>query len=261
MDRWCSMIEIMALIAGIITGSAMLGSMIGVGGGFIIVPLLTLLVGLHVKEAVALSLLSIVANSLSATIVYTRENLVNFKLGLLLETSTMLGAIAGANLLLIINESILAIIFGLVLIYASYRMIIGASLKEPKMLILTIRKKVYGISSSFFAGVASGMLGIGGGLLKMPILVLLLSTPTRIAIGTSIFMISITSVTGTYIHFTNNLINFYYGAVAVISAYIGAQIGSRMSLRIKTIMLKRIFGFILLLFSVIMILKGLGVPL
>lgn len=254
------MIDVLALIFTIIMGSAMLGSMIGVGGGFIIVPLLSIFAGFSVKEAVALSLLSIVANSLSATIVYVRERLVNFKLGLLLETSTMLGAVAGANLLLLINEFLLEIIFGLVLIYASYRMIKGASLKEPKELVLSVKKKLYGVSASFLAGLSSGMLGIGGGLLKMPILVLLLSTPTRIAIGTSVFMISITTVTGAYIHFSNKLINFYYGAVAVIGAYLGAQIGSRLSLKVETIQLKRIFGFVLLFFSVIMILRGCGVP-
>ena len=254
------MIEVLALVFTIIMGSAMLGSMIGVGGGFIIVPFLSIFVGFNVKEAVALSLLSIVANSLSATVIYVKEDLVNFKLGLLLETSTMIGAIVGANILLLINESLLEIIFGLVLILASYRMIKGASLKEPEELILTIKKKISGVSASFLAGLASGMLGIGGGLLKMPILVLLLSTPTRVAIGTSVFMISITTVTGAYIYFSNKLINFYYGAVAVIGAYLGAQIGSRLSLKVKTSQLKRIFGFILLIFSVIMILRGCGMP-
>ena len=255
-----AMLNTMILVFAIIMGSAMLGSMIGVGGGFIIVPLLTILAGFGIKEAVALSLLSIVANSLSATVVYVRENLVNFKLGLILETSTMLGAVVGANLLLIINEAVIEVIFGLVLIFAGYRMIKGASLKEPEKPILNIRKKAYGISASFLAGFASGLLGIGGGLLKMPILVLLLSTPTRIAIGTSIFMISITSVTGAYIHFSNKLINFYYGAVGIIGAYLGAQIGSRISLRVKTSQLKRLFGVVLLFFSILMILRGLGVP-
>lgn len=252
------MIEVLALVFTIIMGSAMLGSMIGVGGGFIIVPFLSIIAGFNVKEAVALSLLSIVANSLSATVVYAKEDLVNFKLGLLLETSTMIGAIAGANLLLLINESLLEIIFGLVLIFASYRMIEGASLKEPEKLVLTIKKKISGISASFLAGFASGLLGIGGGLLKMPILVLLLSTPTRIAIGTSVFMISITTITGAYIHFSNKLINFYYGAVAIIGAYLGAQIGSRLSLKVETSQLRRIFGFVLLFFSIIMILRGCG---
>ena len=259
MGKGSIMINILILVFTIILGSAMLGSMIGVGGGFIIVPLLAILAGFSIKEAIALSLLSIVANSLSATVVYARENLVNFKLGLLLETSTMLGAVVGANLLLIISGAIIEIIFGLVLIFASYRMIKGASLKEPEKLILNIKKKAYGISASFLAGFSSGMLGIGGGLLKMPILVLLLSTPTRIAIGTSVFMISITSVTGAYIYFSNKLINFYYGAVAIIGAYLGAQIGSRLSLKVKTSQLKRLFGVVLLFFSILMILRGVGV--
>jgi hypothetical protein len=122
-----------------------------------------------------------------------------------------------------------------------------------------LRRMAIGIIGAFFAGIASGLLGIGGGILKMPILVLLLGVPTRLAIGTSMFMISITSVTGTYIYFSSNLINLVYGGSAVIGAFTGAQLGSRLSLRIDTTHLRRLFSIVLILFSILMVLKGLGV--
>ena len=248
------------ILVGVVTGAgALLGSMLGLGGGFIIVPLLSILLGISVKKAVALSLLSILANSLSASVVFASRKVVDFRLGLILETSTMLGAILGANINLLINEATLSVLFGIILIYVSYRMIRGYSVEEEGEANLTRRNMSMGIVGAFFAGILSGLLGIGGGILKIPILVLLLSVPTRIAIGTSMFMISITSVTGTYIYFSTNMIDFLLGAFAVIGAFSGAQLGSRISLRVRVKMLRSLFGFVLILFSILMFLKSMGV--
>ncbi len=248
------------ILVGVVTGAgALLGSMLGLGGGFIIVPLLTILLGLPIKEAVALSLLSILANSLSASIVFVNRDVVNFRLGLILETSTMLGAIAGANINLVIEESIISTLFGIVLVYVSYRMFKGASFEGKGDSEIGGRNLGIGIIGAFFAGVLSGLLGIGGGILKMPILVLLLSIPTRIAIGTSMFMISITSAASTYIYFSSNMINLLYGGFAIIGAFTGAQIGSRISLRVDVTVLRKLFGLILIIFSLLMVLKGIGV--
>jgi len=248
------------LLVGLVTGAgAFLGSMLGLGGGFIIVPLLTILLGLSIKEAVALSLLSILANSLSASVVYVNKDVVDFRLGLILETSTMLGAIAGANINLMVEESVISTVFGFVLIYVSYRMFRGASFEGVTGKKISNKQLGIGVFGAFFAGILSGLLGIGGGILKMPILVLLLSVPTRIAIGTSMFMISLTSAASTYVYFSSNMINFLFGGIAVIGAFSGAQIGSRVSLRVNVTTLRKLFGLILIVFSVLMILKGFGV--
>jgi hypothetical protein len=118
---------------------------------------------------------------------------------------------------------------------------------------------IIGMLSSFLAGVASGLLGIGGGVLKVPIMVLILGLPTKIAIGTSEFMISITSVSASYVHFREGIMNPYLAASVVIGGFIGAQFGSTLSVKIRARVLRRVFGVIMIFFAILMILRGLGV--
>lgn len=246
------------ILIGVVTGvGALLGSLLGLGGGFLIVPMLTIFLGIPIKTAVALSLLAILANSISASIVYVDRRVVDFRLGLILESTTMLGAIAGANINLMVSESIIYFVFGIVLVYVAYRMVYGSKYgdggvgcKGGSILLAA--------GVSFVAGLLSGLLGIGGGILKMPILILLLSLPTRVAIGTSLFMISITSATSTYIYFINNVIVLSYAPYAVLGASIGAQLGSRLGFRIEAKYLRILFSMFLLLFSLIMIGRGIG---
>ncbi len=249
-----------AILIGFVTGlGAFLGSLLGLGGGFLIVPMLTIFLGIPIKVAVSLSLLSILANSISASIVYIDRDVVDYRLGLLLESTTMLGAIAGANLNLMASESYIYIVFGAVLIYVAYRMVAGKKYEEHGSRGRTRRNLAIGVGVSFLAGLLSGLLGIGGGILKMPILILLLSLPTRVAIGTSLFMISITSATSTYIYFINGVINLVYAPYAVLGASAGAQLGSRLGFRIEARYLRVMFSIMLLIFSILMIGRGLGI--
>lgn len=252
------MVILIQILVGIVTGvGALLGSLLGLGGGFLIVPMLTIFLGVPIRTAVALSLLSILANSISASIVYVDKKVVDYRLGLILESTTMLGAVVGANINLMASESIIYVVFGIVLTYVAYRMVLGRKYDDEGG--SRRRGNLYiAASVSFVAGVLSGLLGIGGGILKMPILILLLSLPTRVAIGTSLFMISITSATSTYIYFINNVINLSYAPYAVLGASIGAQLGSRLGLRIEARYLRILFSVFLLIFSLIMIGRGIG---
>lgn len=249
----------------IILSAATLGSMIGVGGGFIIVPLLNLVVMLPIKQAVATSLLSIIATSISATTVYVRKKLVDFKLGLCLEISSIIGVMLGANLLYILSELFIAFLLSIVLVYAGIRMFITKTEKNvgdggykgnTYRYEFKYHNLLFGVIGSFFAGMASGLLGIGGGIIKLPILVLILSVPMHVAIGTSLFMISITSTTGSIIHIVRGLVNYELGIVAMAGGLIGAQIGSRIGLKIKAIWLRKIFGIILIIFAISVVLKN-----
>lgn len=246
------------LLIGLVTClGALMGSLLGLGGGFLIVPMLTIFLSIPIKTAVALSLLSILANSISASVVYVDRKVVNYRVGLILESTTMLGAIAGANVNIMARESYIYIVFGLVLLYVSYRMYRGRNIGESKG---KEGGNLYlGVLVSFIAGFFSGLLGIGGGILKMPILVLLLSLPTRVAIGTSMFMISITSATGTFIYFVNGIINFIYAPYAVLGASLGAQLGSRLGFKIEAKRLRLLFSLVLIVFSLMMIGRGVGV--
>jgi len=243
----------------VIFSSAVLGSMIGVGGGFLIVPLLTLGLGIPIHNAIALSLLSIIAVASSATITYASSGYIDYKLGLILETTTVLGAFTGARICILLSPSILMITFGVLLIYVGYRMIKKIEFKEAKLRELSLNRLSAGIISSFFAGLSSGLLGIGGGILKVPIMVLILGIPTRVAIGTSEFMISITSASGSYVYYKAGILNTALAGSAIIGGFLGAQLGSRLGIKIRVELIRMIFGFIMLIFSMSMILRGLGI--
>jgi len=244
----------------VIFSSAVLGSMIGVGGGFLIVPLLTLGLGIPIHNAIALSLLSIIAVASSATVTYASSGYIDYKLGLILETTTVLGAFTGARICILLSPSILMITFGVLLIYVGYRMIKKIEFKEEaKLRELPLNRLSAGIISSFFAGLSSGLLGIGGGILKVPIMVLILGIPTRVAIGTSEFMISITSASGSYVYYKAGILNTTLAGSAIIGGFLGAQLGSRLGIKIRVKLIRMIFGFIMLIFSMSMILRGLGI--
>ncbi len=242
----------------IVFTAATLGAMIGVGGGFLMVPLLTLLLRYPIHEAIALSLLSIVAIASSATITYSISRHIDYKIGILLETTTAIGAFVGANTSLKLPSNILFILFGCALIFVSYRMLAGIKFEAKEKKRISNIRLSSGVLASFIAGVLSGLLGIGGGIVKVPIMVLILGFPTKLAIGTSEFMISITSAVGSYVYYRAGIIEYMPAASAIIGAILGAQLGSRVGLKIKGITLRKIFGIVMLIFSIMMILKGLG---
>ena len=237
--------------------ASLLGSMIGVGGGFIIVPILTIVLGFPFKESVALSLLSISVNTLSATMIYADRGLINYKVGILLELLTVIGVILGAHMLYVMKSNLLEIIFGFLLIFVSYKIIRGSKYVVKSE--ISIRRKAFGGLTSFLAGILSGLLGIGGGLLKVPILISVLSLPTRVAVATSIFMINITSTVGAFIHYISGLINTFYGVGAITGALIGAQVGSRLGLRIEAYYIRVLFSIVLQIFAGLLILRGVGI--
>jgi len=242
--------------------AAMLGSMIGVGGGFLIIPSLVLLLNLPVHKAIALSLLSIVSVSLSAVTTYSLSEHIDYKLGLLLETTSIIGAFSGARISLMLESRVLIILFSIALFYVSYRMLTNMRIEaKPREIRASYNRLAFGIVCAYVAGLLSGLLGIGGGIVKVPIMVLVLNVPMKLAVGTSMFMISLTSVSGSYVYFQSGVIDYYLASVAIIGAFIGAQVGSRLGLRIRGVILRRIFGFIMIIFSIMMIMKGLGVML
>ncbi|RLG36504.1 MAG: sulfite exporter TauE/SafE family protein, partial [Thermoproteota archaeon] len=241
--------------------AGLLGSMLGVGGGFLIVPLLVLLLDIPMHLAVGISLTSVVMTSVSSSIIYSKENLIDFKLGIFLETATAIGALTGSHIALLVPENILETIFGVVLIYASFRMILSKRIKEEKKTLETLSKKriLLGLGGSFIAGMASGMLGIGGGTLKVPILVLLLGIATKTAIATSAFMIGVTASVASFVYQFHGLTDPLLVAFIIIGIFIGVRVGSHITIKAKSITLRRIFGIILFIFALRMLLKGIGV--
>lgn len=247
---------LVTLVAGL------MGSLIGAGGGFFIVPMLVLLLEVPVREAIGISLASVTATALSSFIVYAAKRLVDYKLGMILESGTVLGAILGAYLALRLSEALLEIVFSIVLIYTAYRMITHKSEVVKKNRFgrrgTSWRRWVLGISGSFAAGFIAGMIGIGGGLLKVPIMVLILDIPLRTAIATSMFMISITAPIAASTYFLHGFLTPLSVAAGASGAAFGAQIGSRLGLRVKVKILRIFFSIVLFTFAVMMFFRGIS---
>jgi uncharacterized membrane protein YfcA len=270
---------------GLIAG--LLGSMLGVGGGLIIVPVLTLALHLPIQVAVGSSLVAIVANACTAAGIYTKARLTNIKLGLLLETTTIPGAIIGGFAAAAIAPSILNALFGLLLIYVAYTMVarrylvsedaldkdnsanrdnvttsLSSSLSDSyydqnldKAVNYKVNHTSAGLGAGFFAGVISSLLGVGGGIIKVPVMHLVMGVPMKAAIATSTFMIALTAATGAFIYQYQGNIQPFIIAPLVIGIVIGSRIGVELTKRTKGVWLRRIFGIFLFLVAILMFLK------
>jgi uncharacterized membrane protein YfcA len=270
---------------GLVAG--LLGSMLGVGGGFIIVPILTLALHLPIQIAVGSSLVAIVANACTAAGIYTKARLTNIKLGLLLETTTIPGAIIGGFAAAAIAPSILSALFGLVLIYVAYTMVtrqhfifadnqsdvhlvelnniprsLSNSLTDSfydqnldKVVTYKVNHTPAGLGAGFFAGVLSSLLGIGGGVIKVPVIHLVMGVPMKSAIATSTLMIAMTAATGAFIYQYHGNIYPFIIAPLIIGIVIGSRIGAELTQRTRGIWLRRIFGVFLFLVAILMFLK------
>jgi len=266
---------------GLVAG--LLGSVLGVGGGVFIVPMLTLALHLPIQVAIGSSLVAIVANSGTAAGVYTRARWTNVKLGLLLETATIPGAIIGGLAVAFISPSILSALFGLVLLYVAYTMvarrhhvsedivsadnsaatdILSGSLANSyydqnlsKVVGYKVTHVPAGLGASFFAGVLSSLLGIGGGVIKIPVMHLVMGLPMKAAIATGAFMIAITAAVGALLYQYQGYIYPFIVAPLVIGIVIGAVAGVELAQRTRGVVLRRIFGVFLFLVAVLMFLK------
>jgi uncharacterized membrane protein YfcA len=264
---------------GLLAG--LLGAMLGVGGGILVVPMLTLALHVPIHIAIASSLVSIVATSCIAASVYVRNRLTNIKLGLLLETTTTPGAIIGALTATRLTSSVLGILFGAISIYVAYTMAIRqpvptkdtqpedspttnanelANSYYDKSLSKIVSYKVshipLGLGSSFFAGILSSLLGIGGGIVNVPIMNLVMGIPMKATIATSSFMIAITTTVGAFIYYYHGYVYPPIVAPLIVGVFLGARIGAELAQRTTGILLRRIFGMFLFITAILMFLQA-----
>ena len=248
---------------------AFVAVMIGVGGGVFVVPLLTLAYGFIPAHAVGTSLLVIIFGGFSATIGYSRHKLVFFKTGLLLAIATVPGSIVGAYLTSVLSGAVLGLVFGAFLIAVAIRMILSNNLLRPKKpgaadskviwsepdVLANRRRFLAAFGLCFFGGLVSALLGIGGGLVFVPILSLVLLLPIHVVVATSMFTMVFTSFAGVVQHWTLGNVNLEYGLLIAVGAVVGAQVGSWVCKRVSGEKLQVIFALALILLSIQMILK------
>ena len=242
--------------------SAGISSMIGMGGGVLYVSIL-LAFGFPFYQAAAISIFIIMSLSISSSLVYYRVQLVNWKLALIIEPLTAIMSLIGGYYSSFIRIKELQILFILVLIVSGYFMI--KSIKEIQDKFINERKWGYwlrkfgeeeysvnlliGLPLTALAGIMAGLLGIGGGIIKVPLMVLLLGVPMKIAVGTSCFMVGITALFGFWGHFFAGHFEPKMALILALVVFAGAQAGSRISLKVDKIFLKKIYAIFLFIIS------------
>jgi len=260
--------------------AGLFGSLLGLGGGFIVIPVLTLLLGINIRYAIGASIISVIATSSGAAAAYVRERMTNLRVAMLLETGTTLGALSGAYLAGHINERCLQIIFGLVMAYSAFIMFRKRSQKisnEPiaapwadrlglhgsyydKALGREVSYKVantkLGLCLMYIAGIVSGLLGIGSGSLKVPAMDLAMRLPMKVSTATSNFMIGVTAAASAGVYFMRGDINPFIAAPVASGVLVGALFGSRLLGRLHSRVVRIVFVVVLLYISLQMIWKG-----
>jgi uncharacterized membrane protein YfcA len=247
-----------------ILGVSVAFSMVGQGGGTLYVPILVAL-GMTVHDAATTSLFVIVATSASAAIIYGRRRMIDWKLALAIEPPTVALAFVGGLLANSINATALKIIFAVVLVIAAILMLRPTREKKAdtsggwghwhrQMGDEHYVVRLPGLMPvTAAAGFVAGMIGISGGIFKMPALVLIGRVPIRIAIGTSSLMVALTALSGLSGHLVGGSFNVVAALPLAAAAFAGGRLGSSLSLRVKVPSLKISFALILLLSSVWMI--------
>ena len=271
------------LIVGIAVG--VLGSILGIGGGMIITPVLTLGFGLDIKYAIGASIIAVIATSSGATIAYLKDNVLNLRVAMFLEIATSIGAIMGALLTGVIRPIFLYLLFGLLLFFSGANMVrklwgkqvqtnadsddsIAKKLKlngsyYDKNLHKQVDYKVTnvpsGITIMFGAGIASGLLGIGSGAFKVIAMDTFMKMPLKPSSSTSNLMMGVTAAASATIYFFNGSILPQIAVPMALGIIVGAALGSRVMQIMPVRMLRMIFIPILLYLGLQMILKGFGV--
>ena len=258
------------MIFGLIAG--IMGALFGLGGGIILVPVLTIVYDLPPAEAAAISLVGIVATSVGAASFFIENRVSNIRLGLFLEIATALGAICGAMLAVFIDGIYVSLIFVCIMIYSAIRMFLSPErkvdtddngefvyhdVKEGRDIRYDVDNKVTGSIGSYFAGLASSMTGIGGGAIKVPLMNLHMHVPMKAAAATSSYMIGITAFSGAIVYFLGGQILLEYAAAISVFAFLGAVIGSRAAMKTKNAGLQRYFS-IFMFFVAALVLMNIG---
>ena len=267
-----------ALIALGSVGAGLIGALTGLGGGVILVPLLTLGFGVNVRYAAGASLVSVIATSSGAAATYVRDGFTNMRIGMLLEVATTIGAIAGAIVAGYVSTGFIAIVFGLVLLYSAFRAATPtteAGADGPPDAIATR----FGLDGSFptpagprpytvshvplgfglmgLAGVLSGLLGVGSGAVKVLAMDRAMRLPFKVSTTTSNFMIGVTAAASAGIYLRRGYIDPVLACPVILGALVGALIGARLLRNVEVPMLRRIFAIVIAALAVEMILKGL----
>ncbi len=270
-------LDLLLAASGVAAG--LFGSLLGLGGGILIVPMLTLGFGYPLTTAVGVSLVCVIATSTGAAAHNVRAGRADVRLGLTLESGTVVGAVTGGLLAGYLAQRLLAGLFAALMVYTALNMArallrptadAGESVEAdvqpsapdgPDAPSYRRHRMPLALVGSFFAGNVSGLLGVGGGVIKVPLVHLVMGAPLHIAVATSNFIIGVTAAAGAYAYLFRGDVDPAVAGPVVLGVAAGAVVGARLGPRINARWLSALFLIVVLYVAVQMTLRAVaGAP-
>jgi uncharacterized membrane protein YfcA len=269
-----------ATIAAAAFCAGFLGSLTGLGGGFIVTPVLTLLFAADIRYAIGASLISIIATSSGAAAAYVKEGFTNLRVGMLLEIATTVGAVVGASLATVVPTNAIAITFGAVLLCSAYlsrrppagpesdlsppdrlaqRLRLDSSLPTPEgPVAYRVRRVLAGFSLMGMAGVLSGLLGIGSGAVKVLAMDQVMRLPFKVSTTTSNFMIGVTAAASAGVYLSRGYVDPGLAMPVMLGVLAGSVLGAHVLLAANSRWLRLVFASVIVVLAIEMIYNGVG---
>ena len=280
-NRTVTPFDFVISLALVSVAAGVLGSLIGLGGGVVIVPVLTLLYGVDIRLAIGASIVSVIATSSGAAAAYVRERMTNLRVGMFLEIATTTGALSGAYLTTLLPTRFLFAFFGLVLAYSSFTTFKRRHAAQPlavssdrianyfdlhgsyydqaeeREIAYKVTGTKLGLFLMYVAGLVSALLGIGSGALKVPAMDGAMHLPMKVSSATSNFMIGVTAAASAAVYFARGQIDPIIAAPVAIGVLAGATVGARVLGRVTSKTVRLVFVVVLVIISLEMLQKGL----
>jgi uncharacterized membrane protein YfcA len=272
-----SILEFTGLVWGGSFAAGFLGALTGLGGGVVLVPLLTLFLGVDLRYAIGASLVSVIATSSGAAAAYVREGFSNIRIGMFLEIATTIGAIFGAYIATSVPTSTIAIVFGLVLLYSAYlsrrsrtpdernvpqdplatRLRLNGSFPEAAgTRHYNVTHVPAGFGLMFCAGTLSGLLGIGSGAVKVLAMDQAMKLPFKVSTTTSNFMIGVTAAASAGVYLARGYVDPGLAMPVMLGVLAGSLLGARVLVGADTRWLRLIFSLVIVMLGIQMLYEG-----
>jgi uncharacterized membrane protein YfcA len=242
------MFSVVLLVMGFFAG--MLGALTGIGGGVLLTPILALHFGIPIRQAIGTSLVAVITTSAASSSVHLQRHTTDIRLGMTLELATAFGAAVTAYLVGYFNRSVLEGVFAGFLLYSSITLLIrrgklkdeepedpipsGDTVIPPLIPPYEPQRYPLGLAASLIAGGLSGLLGIGGGPIKVPVMYIFMRVPLMVATATSNFMIGVTAAASAIVYYRRGDILVEVAAPLAVGVFLGSILGARLAPRIQT---------------------------
>lgn len=277
--------DALAFTAFLFLGSViagLLGAMVGLGGGVILIPFLTILLGVDIHYAIGASIISVIATSSGAAASYVKDRTINLRIGMFLELATTSGAVVGAIVAVYVSSMILEAVFGTVLLLSLIPLVrkVGEEIPPKQELVgiantLSLKGEyterngqdvkynatnpAAGMGGMLAAGLVSGLLGIGSGTFKVVSMDVLMKLPMKVSTTTSNFMIGVTAAASAGVYFVRGDVDPFIAAPVALGILFGSLAGVRLLRRANNATVRKIFAIVLAVSAIEMILRAGGV--